>query len=451
MARHLLIAFTLLVSLLSAQRPTDLKKELTTRETQARNDVTALLEVAKWAKEQGLAADATRIFQKILKVDPENAAANEALGMVQFDGKWMPKEKARILMKRAQEAEFAAKGLVNVNGIWVEKDEVADAKRGVFRHDGEIVSKADKQALLEGKVRHPRTGQFVDAADAGKAQTMFPAGDGRWMDEERADSFHSDPNRPWIVRTHYVTLLSTLPIKTIENDVKPLIDGTIDHGALRALFNDRKPHPAHRPYVMVLANDEQFRAVGNAIGAEGSAHGAFLADGQINVAGNPDPVRPAVAYWHESWGPYYVRDAAALGYLHALTSESKAELPLWFQRGVGGMLERHSNEEHAKFFGKQHLAKGGVKDLADWFSGFTISGDLETTQIDFNIYQAGLLLMFCLYGGDAEATATMQEVTAAFGKDGRALERAVQKLEKVLVKKEAELRAYLHQVTTKGS
>jgi hypothetical protein len=448
MRLRILSVLLLALAPLPAQAPTDLKKDLAAREAKAKSDPAALVEVANWAKEKGLADEATRIFQKVLKADPQNRAANEALGMVEFDGKWMPKDKAKILQKRALEAEYAAKGLVDVAGVWVEKAHVADAKRGIFHHDGELVSKAEKLALLEGNVRHPRTGEFVPAADAEKAKTQFRTGEDRWVDEAEADSFHSDPNRPWIVRTFHATVISALPLKTIETEIKPIVDGAFDHGAMRALFNDRKPLPANRPVVLITANNEQFIAIGTAIGAEGSAHGAFLATGTIQAAGLGE-VTPAVANWHKDWGPFYVRDAAALAYLHALTSESKAELPLWFTRGVGGLMERHSNDEHAKFFGKQHLAKGGVKDLANWFSSFTISGDLEVQQIDYNIYQAGLLVSFCLYGGDKEATEAMQAVTASFEKDGRTIERAVQKLERILVKKEAELRAYLHKVTTK--
>ena len=114
---------------------------------------------------------------------------------------------------------------------------------------------------------------------------------------------------------------------------------------------------------------------------------------------------------------------------HSFAEKAGAKLPEWFLRGVGGMAERHYNEGVAKFFGKQHLAKGGVKDLDSWLSKFRIAPDLERRQLDYNIYQAGLVIRFCMNGGDNKATDALMAVTKAFDKDGRSVGRAVANLE----------------------
>src|SRR5690606_581559 len=132
--------------------------------------------------------------------------------------------KAEALAKKAHEAAMKAKGFVEVDGVWVAEDEVDDAKRGIFRHDGERVSKAEKLALLEGKVRHPVTGEFIAAEDLPKAEAgQFPLGSsGRWGEEAVADAFHKEVGTPWVFRTHYATLISTKPIAELKELARTL-------------------------------------------------------------------------------------------------------------------------------------------------------------------------------------------------------------------------------------
>ena len=417
----------------------DPKKQLAELEAKAKNDVAGLLAAAKFAKENKLDADATRLLQKILKADPENADANALAGNVQHEGKWMPRGKA-------EEAEFEKKGLVKVDGVWVEKEREADAKKGVFHHDGKLVSKSEKLLLAGGKTFHPRTGQLIPAAEAEKAQSQFLLEDGRWVDEKAADEWHSDRARPWTVRTAYCEIISALPLATIEKEIVPVADSAVDY--VKPLFAGKMPHPARRPMIMIAVDADHFRDLGAQIGAEGSAYGAFLAVNNVRQESTGREFRPAIANWLKDWGPYYVRHATGLAYLHSRAEESGAQdLPAWFERGVAAIPERFYLAEIAKHFGKLHIAKGGVQELAKWFSEFTISGDIENSKLDFNVYQAGLVLVFCRDGGDAKATDALKEVTQAFEK-GKNVEKAIQNLEKVMVKKEAELRAHLQKITS---
>jgi hypothetical protein len=431
-----------------AQKPAELKKQLADMEAKAKDDVAGLLEAAKWAREHGLEADANRVFQKVLKLDPTNETAHLGLGFVKFDGKWMPKDKADSLQKQQEEASFAAKGLKKVDGVWVAENEVADAKKGIFHHEGQIVGKAEKLALMGGSVRHPRTGMLIAKEDAAKAEKQFPVGEGRWVDEAEANSYHSNAQRPWAVRTQYATVLSTLPIETIENEIRQVVDSSIE--TVRPVFGGKLPAPAHRPTVLVIDGTDAYREVGNQIGAEGSSYGAFYAEGELDLdasvgVGKP---RPAVANWLKDWGPYYVRHASGMAYVHGLLADAGAEGALWFTRGIGSLAERFYAPGVAKHFGSLHVQKGGVKNLGEFFGSFTISGELESRQIDYNVFQAGLALSFARDGGDKQSTAALQEVTEAFEKSPKNIEKAIQKLEKTLVKKEAELRAHLQKLVS---
>lgn len=430
----------------TAQSVAALKRELRQKEAAAKNDVEGLLDLAEWAKEKGLATDRRRLLNAVLKIDPENERAHEMLGFVKYDGEWVTKSKAEMLRRKALDEEMKAKGYVEVDGVWVSKEESDDAKKGIFWHDGQRVSKDEKLAYAAGKVRHPVTGEFIDETDLSKAeQGLFPLGGDEWGDEERADSYHSSAGTPWLYRTHYATVASN---KTIAEIKQITIDLDSGFESAMKILGGAQPSPANRPLIQIAATTDQYRELGNAIGAEGSAYAVFLAVADAEVAGI-GTVRPVVMNWDKDWGPYWLRHAAGLAYVAAIGRDLGADLPLWFQRGVAGYAERHFNPGVASFFGKQHLQKGGVQNLENWFDRFEISGNLESRMLDFNVYQAGLVLDFAMNGNDDDATEAMLAVSeAATEQDGRGLERAVQKLQKVLADKEDEVREHLRKVTS---
>ncbi len=433
----------------TAQSASALKRELRQMEKDAGKDVTALLEVAEWAKEKGLVADRRRILNDIIKQDPDNGPAHEALGFVKYEGEWMTKSKAEGLREKALAAEMKAKGLIEVDGVWVTKDEEADAKKGIFMHDGERVSKSDKLALVQGMIRHPATGTFIAPEDESKAdEGLFPLGNDKWGSKEEADEYHSDSGHPWVVRTYNGWIVSNRSFDEIES-MKSDIDAGIESAA--RVFGGEMPSPANRPVVLVAASDEQYRELGNAVGAEGSAYAVFHAEGEV-VTTELGAVRPVISNWQkEGWGPYWMRHAGGLAYAYAIAAEIGAEPPLWFQRGLAGYAERHYAPGQAAWFGKQHLEKGGVKDIGNWFDRFEISGNLESRMLDFNMYQAGLVLDFGMNGGHADCTEKMLAVTKAIQEgDGSAADKAIAKFQKAVTDNEDALREYFRKVLQKG-
>lgn len=446
-ALSFLIACSVLAAPAFAQTPAQLKTELRNKETEARQDPEALFQAGQWAQDKGLAMEARRIFQAVLKLKPDHEAANRALGNELVDGKWLPAKEAEAARKKAMEAEYKAKGMVDVGGVYVDKGEVDDAKKGIYHHNGERVSKQEMLAMLGGKVRHPVTGMLIADTDLEKArQGLFPIGSGRWVDVKEANSFHQDTTHPWIYRTTYFTLVSTLPVETLDQ-VKLSVDQAYE--TVSKFLGSIPPTPAHRPVVFVAATRDEYTSLGQSIGDETSSYGAFLAPKEVQAqVPFQDNVRPAVCNWAEKdWGRYYAMHAGGLAYLSSMLEDLGATAPLWFEHAFGSYASRFANPSTAGFFGELHVQKGGVKDLKAWFNSFGISGEMESKAIDYNIYQAGLMLSYATSGADAKVTDAMQEITRCFteGK-GKNLEKDIDKLEKLLVAKEADIRGYLQKL-----
>lgn len=446
-ALPILFACSLLAAPALAQSPAKLKAELRTKEAAAKQDPAALFEAAQWAKDKGLAMEARRIFQAILKLKPDHEGANLALGNELVNGKWMPANEAEAARKQAMEAEFKAKGLIEVDGVYVEPAEVDDAKKGIYHSNGEIVSKAEKVAMLGGMVRHPVTGMLIPAADLDKAkQGLFPVGSDRWVDAKEANRIHQDSSRPWLFRTTYYTLISTLPVETLDQ-VKLSVDQGYE--TVIKFFGGSQPTPQHRPIVFVAATRDEYTSMGTSMGDETSAYGAFLAPKEVEAqVPFQDRVRPAVCNWAEkNWGKYYAMHAAGLALISSKLADIDGSAPLWFEHAFGAYASRFSNASVAGFFGELHAQKGGVKDLKAWFNSFTISGDMESKEIDYNIYQAGLMLSFATGGADPKVTEAMLAISRCFVEgNGKDLAQDIDKLEKLLVAKEAAIRTYLQQL-----
>jgi len=91
-----------------------------------------------WCREKGLLPEAAGEMREAVRLDPENAAAREALGDRKVDGKWIPSDEA---MER--------KGLVKFEGRWMlaeERETLAAPAKERVRRAGE---EARARRLLE--------------------------------------------------------------------------------------------------------------------------------------------------------------------------------------------------------------------------------------------------------------------------------------------------------------
>lgn len=110
----------------------------------ASDDVKGWLELAFWAQERDLDTQAQEAFERVLRLDPENASANGALGRVQTDGRWMSVEES-----------YRARGYVYYDGQWMTpadqearlKTRVAEAQAASAQREGELrVREAEARA-----------------------------------------------------------------------------------------------------------------------------------------------------------------------------------------------------------------------------------------------------------------------------------------------------------------
>jgi hypothetical protein len=76
------------------------------------DDVAGWLQLAKWASGQGLGTQARTAFEHVLSVDPANVEANQALGRVLMDGRWV-----------SEEESYRARGYVQFEGEWMTASE----------------------------------------------------------------------------------------------------------------------------------------------------------------------------------------------------------------------------------------------------------------------------------------------------------------------------------------
>ena len=123
------------------------------------NDVPGWLALARWSLSQGLGTQSRRAYERVLGIDPENVEANQALGRVLVDGRWVTELEVH-----------RARGLVEFEGAWLtpaERDAILvqrDARfNELLRLDAERRARDAELRAAEAEARAQAT---VDAAGA---------------------------------------------------------------------------------------------------------------------------------------------------------------------------------------------------------------------------------------------------------------------------------------------
>jgi len=414
-----------------------LKKELRTKETAAKQDPEKLCDVAAWAVEKGLAADGKRLYEAVVKLSPDHARARAALGHVQVDGTWLPKAEAEAAQSKAIAAAMQAKGLVEVDQVWVKPEHATDGKRGVFHHDGERVSRDDYLLLQGGKVRHPATGELIAATDLEQAKAgKFPLDGSQWGDEAAADAFHAK-GRPWVVRASFATVVSHLPLAKVREMATQIDSAWV---RIAPVFGTTEPLPAHRPLVVIAATEAEYAKLGEQAGDEASSTSAFLALPNASVPGQP-LVRPGICDGTGALGVYSARHAAGLAIAHSIGRDLGFDLPSWLLHGVGSLTSRLHVPSDAGHYARQDLEAGGVTDPKQMCKSFSLAGDPAARR--HAQFQVGLMLDFALQGRDDAAKAASNAFADACKHgDKAAAQKALAALEEALAAAQAKLVAY---------
>ncbi len=323
-----------------------------------------------------------------------------------------------------------------------DKKHVADAKKGVFHHDGELLNKWQMQQFQLGKMRHPRTGDFIKAEDLEKAEEgLILLSDGRWVTGDEADKFHSNKSRPWTFRTKYCYLVSTVKLAELEK-----MGTLMDVGAARLfkIFGHGSPPPTRPAVIRMAKTTELYRTFGERLGTGDDCFGVYIASGApaatVDIQGGRSRL-VIMNYGESSWRPFFGRHAAGLALCQSFFGDEIDDVPAWFLRGIGCYAARFMQASQIKHFGRQHKDKGGVGNLKEWFDDFKITIDISPSAVHGNMFQAGLLISFCLKGGDKRATNALMKVTQACQKGGKAAP-AVENLQRVLASRQKQVKAY---------
>src|SRR5262245_5927099 len=112
----------------------------------AAKDVQGWRSLGRWAAQEGLSAQARRAYQKVLEIAPDDPEAREALGFVQFNGRWMTEEES-----------YEARGYVKYEGEWMTPDEAAQAQQDAAaeqaRQEAEQQAKDQEIAQLQAEAQ----------------------------------------------------------------------------------------------------------------------------------------------------------------------------------------------------------------------------------------------------------------------------------------------------------
>lgn len=128
------------------RRSDDPLKELEQRLKSAK-DAKSLYETAVWAREKGLNGRANDLLRKVIALEPGHGEARKALGFEQVNGLWLEGDELRV-----------AKGYVRHQGRWLKK-ETAEAFRAddtQLRIEQERGAAAERIAKLQAEVDRAR-------------------------------------------------------------------------------------------------------------------------------------------------------------------------------------------------------------------------------------------------------------------------------------------------------
>ena len=117
----------------------------------AAKDAQGWRELGRWAAQEGLGAQSRQAYQKVLAILPDDPEAREALGFVQFDGRWMTEEES-----------YAARGYVKYEGEWMTPDEARQAQQDA------AAQQASREA--EQQAKDQEIAQLQEEAQKAKAE-----------------------------------------------------------------------------------------------------------------------------------------------------------------------------------------------------------------------------------------------------------------------------------------
>jgi hypothetical protein len=190
------------------KKPT-IRDEVHDRVKGAKNDAKALWDIAMWAKAQGLPKDSHEVLELVIKADPEHAEARAALDYTKYEGAWV--------LKKDLEEKFAASRAEQMKGLGykLEKGKLispAEASRNAAKlvQVGKYWVTAEQKKAIEAKDLVNRDGEWITKDELAKWDAGQRKVGGVWKPILDADEAHREVKNPWILQGVYVELRSNV-------------------------------------------------------------------------------------------------------------------------------------------------------------------------------------------------------------------------------------------------
>lgn len=465
----------------------------------AGTDVAKLLELAKGFSTASKDDAAKKTYKKIVELDPNHEEARKALRHHNYDGKWFESYAELSKYRREEAAKMKEKGLVRWKDQWVKEVDKPYMDMGWVQDDkGKWLNPVD--AAREKQVAEWKAGGYEYRADdsswiapAEKAQWtagLWKCGD-NWLDTAKANEFHAQIGQWWQREGEHFTVWSTCDWEGANWAVWYADQSYGDLVRLFGVQTTKKPH-----FVVLNGLEQYNQAAGGTPPllpeTEGisSLHGAYFADAFLV----PDQATQTlqyygcgVSYWDRkdeklrSWGPFWLRWAAAQSYVEAIdpswlalseliaaatsggqpnanTFWTEKKIPRWLRYGAASYAERFMKNPEAgdggnpwelREFAFAELQKGGNMHKLEEIFAFPL--DLNDIDKSSRMYhEAGLVVSYLLDGADGDKklkekhAAFKAELKGAIAGTGKpkALTEAIEALQKELEKNEKDIKKF---------
>ncbi|MBI5361585.1 MAG: hypothetical protein HZA53_00310 [Planctomycetes bacterium] len=469
--------------------------EFEARVTRAGADRDVLARLARAWSAVGAERAADAAWTRVLALAPDDEEAHRGLHHLRYADRWFETWTALARFQRAEdELALRERGLVRWRSRWVRPEERDWLDAGCSKDASGRWLSADtrgrlaREALLAAQGWTRRGLEWIapnERADA--EQGRVKCGD-TWVAPEAADECRGELAHPWLVEGEHFVVATTLP-RAEHAFVRSEADAAFDD--LVRLFGvtpgfapctiDLLGPRCDRPTLLVVRSIAQYNAFAAGDAAtntpppelEGfsSLHYAFFAESWFDFTPTPPAHRAAGVAFHEPenpvlapYGRHAVRHAAAQSFVeaidpswHALSALpsagmrpaafwSEKRVPRWLRYGAASYVERFfvdrasADPLWARRWALANLKEqGGLRPLRDTFEFRLALDDVPSSAR--RIHEAGLVVAFVLDGGDERVGAALRAFQAALRAHAPASD-AARELERVLIDREAELRAF---------
>lgn len=309
---------------------------------------------------------------------------------------------------------------------------------GLVEKDGRVQRQADLAQIEKDMVQHPDIGVWIPKDKLEEARGGKYPVHSDWLSEADANAKHRNWSNPWVLLGKNVELHTTYSLKDAKNILNEA-ESAVSFS--KNLLWDPVMLLPKRAVVFAFKSQDVYREFGNEYDETGfSSHGAFWS--------NMHERRPAcVFYGAKDWGPYFLKHGVGLAISSQLLIELGVEERHWMHTGFGSLTSRWSNAKSASHFGKQYLQKGGVRSLKSFPKRFTISGELSAADLDWNIYQAGILVSYLTGSPTKKVSKAWDAVRLAIKThDKKGAKKKVSSFQKAVLSQQKQLRAYLEKL-----